>query len=271
VFGSVWQILPYDEVGNGPAVVLLHAGIADRTMWTEHLEPLAQAGYRAMAMDLSGFGEAAVAAGEQAPWIDVLATMDATEIHEAALVGNSFGGAVALRAAVLAPERVSALALISAPAPGVDPSPELEAAWAAEEGALERGDLDAAVAAVVETWTLPDAPSELRDRIATMQRRAYEMQADAEEVTEAADPVEDDPDALRRLEMPTLVAVGDQDKPEFREGAEVLAGAMPNARLEMIEGAGHLAPLETPEAFRALLMEFLESAERGSGSDISGR
>ena len=99
MFGSLWQVLPHDEAGSGPAVILLHAGIADRTMWSEHLDALAGAGFRAVAPDLSGFGEAAVTVGEQAPWIDVLATMDALEIHDAILVGNSFGGAVALRAA----------------------------------------------------------------------------------------------------------------------------------------------------------------------------
>jgi 3-oxoadipate enol-lactonase len=257
VFESVWQILPHDEAGSGPAIVLLHAGIADRTMWSEHLEPLAQAGYRAVAMDLSGFGEAPVTAGEQAPWIDVLATMDRLGIHEAVLVGNSFGGAVALRIAVVSPERVSALALISAPAPGFDASPELEAAWAAEERALERGDIDAALAAVVETWTLPDAPAELRERVVDMQRQSYEQQADAEGVTAAADPLDEDPDALARLEIPTLVAAGEHDKPDFTEGARALAERLPNARLETIAGAGHLAPLETPEAFRELLLEFL--------------
>lgn len=261
MFESVWQILPYDEAGSGPAVVLLHAGIADRTMWSEHLESLAGAGYRAVAIDLSGFGEAAVAAGQQAPWIDVLATMDSLGLHDAVLVGNSFGGAVALRAAVAAPPRVSALALISAPAPGIDASAELEAAWAAEEDALQRGDIETAISAVLDTWTLPDAPAELRDRIATMQRRAYDQQADAESVEEAPDPVEEDPEALARLHVPALVAAGDRDKPEFRRGAEVLARTLPNARLEIIEGAGHLAPLETPDAFRELLLRFLDERE----------
>jgi 3-oxoadipate enol-lactonase len=261
VYGSLWQILPHDEVGSGPAVVLLHAGVADRTMWGEHLEPIAEAGHRAVAMDLSGFGEAVVAAGEQAPWIDVLATMDRLEIHQAVLVGNSFGGAVALRAAVVAPNRITALVLVSAPAPGVEPSSELEQAWAAEQAALERGDTDAAVATVLETWTLPDTSAELRGRIAAMQRRAYDRQADAEEVAEAADPIEQDADALRRLEIPALVAVGDRDKREFREGAELLSQTLPSARLEIIAGAGHLAPLEAPELFRELLLGFLRERE----------
>jgi 3-oxoadipate enol-lactonase len=261
VFDSLWQVLPHDEAGSGPAVVLLHAGIADRTMWSEHLEPLADAGYRALALDLSGFGEASVTAGEQAPWLDVLATMDALGLPRAALVGNSFGGAVALRVAAVAPERVSALALISAPAPGIEATPELQAAFEAEEHALERGDLDEAVATVVETWTLPDAPAELLERVATMQRRAYDQQADAGGDTEAEDPVGDDPGRLRTLTTPTLVAVGGRDKPEFRRGAELLAEALPNARLEIVEAAGHLAPLEAPDSFRELLLRFLGERE----------
>ncbi|MGH9062286.1 MAG: alpha/beta fold hydrolase [Acidimicrobiales bacterium] len=52
------MLLPYDEAGDGEPVILLHAGVADRTMWHEHLEPLAAAGYRVLAIDLPGFGEA---------------------------------------------------------------------------------------------------------------------------------------------------------------------------------------------------------------------
>jgi 3-oxoadipate enol-lactonase len=248
--------LPYDEVGSGPAVVLLHAGIADRTMWAEHLDPLAEAGYRVVAVDLPGFGEAPVPPGEQAAWMDVLQTMDELSIERAALVGNSFGGAVALRAAFVAPDRVSALVLISSPAPDLEPSPELEAVWEAEEAALERGDMDAAVDAVVNAWTLPDASQELRERVAAMQRRAYALGDPP--TTEAPDPLEQDPEALARLEVPTLVAAGERDMGDFLDGAEALARTLPRARHAVIEGAGHLAPLETPEEFRRLVLAFLD-------------
>jgi len=249
--------LPFDEVGTGPAVVLLHAGIADRTMWSEHLEPLAAAGYRVVALDLPGFGEAAVQPGEQAPWIDVLGAMRDLEIDSAALVGNSFGGAVALRAAVVAPAAVWGPALISAPAPGMEPSERLRAAWETEEAALDRGDIDAAVKAIVEAWTLPDAPQELRDRIAAMQRRAFELQAEANEVTEAADPLDERPEAVAELDVPTAVTAGEHDMPDFIESAKELGRALADGSYEPIPGAGHLAPLETPEAFRTLLVDFL--------------
>jgi pimeloyl-ACP methyl ester carboxylesterase len=250
-------MLPHDEAGSGPGVVLLHAGIADRTMWAEHLEPLADAGYRVVAVDLPGFGEAPITPGEQAPWADVLRAMDELTLERAALVGNSFGGAVALRAAVVAPDRVSSLALISAPSPAMEPSPDLEAVWEAEEAALERGDIEAAVEAVVNAWTLPDASRELRDRVAAMQQRALALQAEASSATEAPDPVEQRPEALAQLSVPTLVAAGELDKRDFRQGAEAMARTLPRARHAVIEGAGHLAPLETPEAFRELVLALL--------------
>jgi 3-oxoadipate enol-lactonase len=228
-------------------------------MWLEHLEPLAGAGYRVIAADLPGFGEAPVIPGEQAPWNDVLDTMAELGIDRAALVGNSFGAAVALRVALVAPVAVWALALISAPAIELDePSHELRAAWEAEEAALERGDVEAAVQAVVEGWTLPDAPEELRERVAAMQRRAFIVQAAATGAVEAPDPLERDPDGLARIDVPVLVAAGERDLSDFRDGAERLARALPHARLASIPAAGHLAPLETPQAFRSLLLEFLE-------------
>jgi pimeloyl-ACP methyl ester carboxylesterase len=89
-----YVLLPHDDVGAGLAVVLLHAGITDRRMWADHLRPIADAGYRVVAMDLPGFGEAPPAQ-EEAAWSDVVQTMDALNLDRAALVGNSFGGAVA--------------------------------------------------------------------------------------------------------------------------------------------------------------------------------
>ena len=250
------MVLPHDEMGTGPAVVLLHAGVADRTMWSELLPSIAAAGHRALAFDLPGFGEAD-GDGFASPWSAVLASMDALDVEQAAFIGSSFGGAVALRVAAVAPGRVTRLALVSAPAPNLEPSAQLEAAWEAEESALERGDIEAAVAAVVDTWTAPDASPELRRRVAAMQRRAFEIQAEAADVPEPDDPLEPDSSALDTLQMAALVAVGELDMPDFRRGAEMLAQQLPAARLVVISGAGHLAPLEQPESFRDLIMDHL--------------
>lgn len=68
------MLLPNDDAGSGLAVVLLHAGVADRSMWAEHRSVIAEAGYRVIAMDLPGFGDA-TPRGELAPWVDVLETL----------------------------------------------------------------------------------------------------------------------------------------------------------------------------------------------------
>ena len=248
-------MLPHDEEGEGAPVVLLHAGVADRTMWGEHLRPLADAGYRGVPMDLPGFGQAPPA---EAPWSEVLETLDGLGIHRAAIVGNSFGGAVAYNLAVVAPERVTALVLVSAPAPDLDPSGELAAVWEAEESALERGEIEAAVRAVVDTWTLPDASQVLRDRVADMQRRAFELRAEAEAPTEQPAPAEEDPDLLDELDVPVLVISGERDMPDFLLAAESLAWRLGAATPTVLPGAGHLAPLEQPAEFDRLLIRFLD-------------
>ncbi len=259
------MILPFDAVGEGPPVVLLHAGIADRTMWREHLQPIAESGRRAFALDLPGFGEAGLEPGPQSPWEDVLQTLQLVTGGPVALVGNSYGGAIALRIAAIAPSAVSALALISAPAPGADdePSDELAAIWEAEESALEQGDFDRAVAAIVDGWTLPGAPEELRDRVAAMQRRAFLLQQATPDSDLAPDPLEDRLEALAEVRIPALCAAGTRDKPDFIEGAKQMAEVLPQGRHATIPRAGHLAPLEQPRAFRRLLLGFLD--EVGSG------
>ncbi len=238
-------------------MILLHAGIADRRMWREHLAPLAAAGMRVIAPDLPGYGEAPPPAAEFAPWMDVIATMDAAGVEAAALVGNSFGGAVAQRIAVLEPRRVSALALISSPASGIEPSEQLTRAWEAEEGAMEDEDLDGAVRAVLEAWLLPDAPAELREFVGAMQRRALEMQAGAPEPMDGPDPLAEDLDALAVYTGPALIATGEHDMRDFELAADALALALPAARRELIAGAGHLAPLEQPARTSELLLELL--------------
>jgi pimeloyl-ACP methyl ester carboxylesterase len=249
--------LPHSEAGDGPPLLLLHAGIADRRMWDEHLEPLAAAGYRAVALDLPGFGEAPAGAEPVAHWLDVLATMDALGIDRASMVGNSFGAAVALRVAATAPERVRSLLLFSAPAvPEPDPSPELLGIWEAEEEALEAGDVEKSVAAVVSAWVRPGAPDGVRDRIAAMQRGNYESRG-SDQAEWAADPLEEDPGLLAAVDCPVLVAAGEEDVVDFKHAVRELGASLAGAETALIPACGHLAPLEAPEELRRLVIERL--------------
>jgi pimeloyl-ACP methyl ester carboxylesterase len=62
---------------------------------------------------------------------------------------------------------------------------------------------------------------------------------------------------LARIRCPTLVIVGERDMQDFLAIADVLASEIPNARLVTLPGVGHMTNVEAPEAFNALLLEFL--------------
>lgn len=256
------MILPADSIGSGPTLVLLHAGVADRVMWSAHLRPLAEAGHRVLAFDLPGFGEAELPDGEQAAWLDVAETIDAFGVERATLVGCSFGSAVAQRVAAVSPERVEGLVLFSASDPREEPSAQLEALWEAEDAALEGGDVDAAVALNLEAWTLPGAEPSLREQLAESQRRHLRRVLAAGGGSHAPDPLEEDPARVAALRSPTLLAAGQHDMVDFRSATESLGLAMPDARAVSIRGAGHLAPLEAPEESRRLVLEFAAARNR---------
>ena len=91
-----------------------------------------------------------------------------------------------------------------------------------------------------------------------MQRRAFEQGEGPEDRPQAEDPLENDLAALAQFDSPTLIVVGEHDMADFQLAADALAEALPSARRMELAGAGHLAPLERPEEFRAMLLSFLD-------------
>jgi pimeloyl-ACP methyl ester carboxylesterase len=159
----------------------------------------------------------------------------------AALVGNSYGGYVALDFAARRPELVEKLVLMDAPLMDHDFSDEFMEYVHEEDRLMEAGDTDALVELNLAFWC-PDIADRVRPMVpGTL---AYEN----EELP--------NPD-LGAIRTPTLVVVGEHDKPDFRAIAEQLAREIPGARLEVIEGAGHLPPLERPDETAALVRSFI--------------
>lgn len=252
------MILPFDEAGHGRPLVLLHARPADRTMWRAHLPRLAEAGVRAIALDLPGHGDAATAQpAEVTPWADVLETLDHLGADRFTLAGNSLGALVALQIAVTRPQRVQGLVSIGYRPHDLPPSARLRTAWDRERAALAADDLEAAVRAGVEAWTSPKAAEDVRAQAAVMMRGQLVARRTHGEPKVAADPLGEDRDALRALEVPALVGVGELDMPDFFEGAAVLSDELGAGEVVVIPDAGHLAPLERPAAFCALVLDFM--------------
>ena len=118
-------------------VVLLHSALGDSRLWRRQVEVL-RPGFEVVTPDLPGWGATPLPT-EPFSFVDFVAA----ELP-AALVGNSFGGAVALRAALAHQEDVSRLALVGAGLPAWDWTEEMRSYFASEEEAIEAGELDAA-------------------------------------------------------------------------------------------------------------------------------
>lgn len=245
--------LAHDDTGNGTAVLLLHAGVADRRMWDRQRDVLAAAGLRVVRADLPGFGATPAATEDYDEPAEVLALMDTLVGPDApfAVVGSSYGGAVALALAARWPARVRALVLLCPAADLLEPGPDLRLVWRREAELLEAGDVDGAVALNVATWLGPEADDDARALVAAMQRRAFDLQALA-----GAEPVEvpADPGSVTAA---TLVLAGGHDLPEFRAVARAVAAAVPGAELVEPAWAGHLPSLERPEETAVAVRDFL--------------
>ena len=173
------------------------------------------------------------------------------------VLGTSFGGRVALETASVAPDRVSALVLLCAAAPGVAPTPDAESFDEEEERLLGAGDLDGAVELNVRTWLGPSADESARALVREMQARAFELDTAAEELSPAVELRRPELD-LAALTMPALVVSGDHDLLFFRETARHLAEHLPAAELVSLDWAGHLPSLERPDETAALVTAHLD-------------
>jgi pimeloyl-ACP methyl ester carboxylesterase len=257
--------IAYDRQGprGGFPVVLLHAGIADRRMWEPVWQPLT-AQHDVVRLDLRGFGESTTRGPGPVDHVaDVVAVLVHLGIPHCHLVGASFGAGVAVETALAHADRVRSLLLCP---PGgsllAELTPALRSFFAAENEALARGDLDAAVEANIDTWVVgagrvesalqPGMPAAVR----VMQRRAFDIADEWEET----DSVELDPPALERLPQltaPVLVLVGGHDLDTTHDAAQrVVAGARDSRRVDW-DDVAHLPAMERPADFVELLLEWI--------------
>jgi pimeloyl-ACP methyl ester carboxylesterase len=254
--------MAYDVEGQGPPLLLLHAGIADRTMWDDVLPMLAER-FRVIRCDLRGYGGTPLPDGPFVYAADVAELLGLLGVERASVVGVSMGGHVALDLALAHPVVVDRLVLVGAGIDGWEHEPALLDAWAAEEEAFERGDLDEVAWMNVRAWL--DGPDRGEEDVPkTLRRRVFEMQRSAlDHENSSATGGWLTPSRRERLgdvTAPTLVLVGALDQRDFRRIARFLAERIPGARFEELPGVAHLPPLERPESFARTVIAFLEES-----------
>ena len=110
----------FTEAGNGPAVLFLHGYPFDKSMWSEQVDALAAAGFRAIAPDIRGFGDtpsSSEVTAMDAMARDAAALLDHLQVEQAVVCGLSMGGYVAFEFVRLFPTRVRGLVLAGTRAP----------------------------------------------------------------------------------------------------------------------------------------------------------
>jgi 3-oxoadipate enol-lactonase len=254
--------LYFESHGTGPALLFIHAGVADSRMWQNqlHLD-----GFRSIVFDQRGFGRTDWTPEEYSNRGDALAVLDPLEIDQAVLVGCSNGGEAALQVAIVAPERVSGLALVATAPRGWQPEggwvdPE---AWEEAVAAFEEGDYEAVTRFDAELWLagpgrhLEDVDPRLVDLFREMDLKPTRTEAQRDLFAQTLEPPTDL--QLHTITAPTLIMVGENDLPQLHEAAEYLAQRLSDRPHVVIPGSAHLPSLDQPGAFNAHLTRYLET------------
>ncbi len=257
----------YEATGRGPPVVLIHGHSLNLRMWDAQVAPLVDAGYRVVRYDVRGHGQSEGPASGYT-WqnysLDLRNLLDRLHIDAPAhLVGLSMGGGIALQFAVDHPQRVASLVLVDSTVPGFDYSPEYTQAVEELVQAVRTEGPRPALERVWLTHPLLEGIRRFPERFQFVKSMVLAYSArDYLDETVYPQPQWQVTDRLSEVRAPTLVLVGEQDLPDFRFIAEILAANISTARQEVIADAGHMLNLEQPEVFNDTLLRFLGKQPR---------
>ncbi len=245
--------------GRGTPIVAIHGFGGDKETWLLWAPWLARR-RPLLLIDLPGHGGSraldARGAGARAQAQAVLGVMDACGLDRAVVCGNSMGGGIAQRLARSWPARVVALVLVASVAHDVAES-ELTRELAAGRNFLMpgSGELEQFVKRMVEKP--PRVPKVIQRHVAAERARRQPHLAEvwaAWTAVSGDDAVPADPEAIAQ---PTLIIHGERDRVIALETAERLAARMPDARLVVLRGVGHVPQLEEPRRVARLVETFL--------------
>jgi 3-oxoadipate enol-lactonase len=250
--------------GHGMPVVLLHGFPLDHSMWDNQIELLAHK-YRVIAPDLRGFGGSEVmadAATMDQMADDVAALLDALGVNEPiVLCGLSMGGYVAFEFWRKHLKRLRGLVLCDTRA-AADMPEVAEGRHDLADRILSEGNAPLAEGMIPKLFA--PATLQLHSSMTAIQRERIltTSTVGAAAALRGMAVRNDMRRVLNYIELPTLVVVGEHDAISSVEEMRSIAGAMPHAQFAVIPHAGHMTPLENPEAFQAALEPFLESLQR---------
>ncbi len=263
-YNSRGSRLHYEAVGEGPPVLLVHGFTNYGLVWASQAAALVHAGYRAVMPDLAGHGLSAAAADvTTVPDLaqDMVTLLDVLAIERAAVCGLSLGGMVAQQMAVDHADRVTAMVVADSRAENVGMRPAVEG-WI---GDFEGG--GGPLARLEKTWPMlvnerfrssPAGVAALdlwRSVLSGVSGRSMANVARGMVGFDVAA-------ALPRVDLPTLVVSGADDRLIPTHLSRRTADLVPHAAFDVIADAGHISSLDSPAPFNRLLLRFLAETVR---------
>jgi pimeloyl-ACP methyl ester carboxylesterase len=256
--------LRYRDEGAGPAVVLIHAGIAQLEAWDDMVPLLVDGGVRVVRPDMRGWGGSTTDDVAFSPRADLVALLDACGIDRAVLVGNSMGGVLAFDTAIEHPDRVVGVVGVAAGLGGYDGGETAEEAKIFAEmerlEALDPPDADAIADLDVRVWVdgpgqpPSRAPQWIREAVREWDRAVNQPRHVMGERQRL------DPPAAERLEQltcPVFAVAGTLDFTDVVATARHLERHAPNARAIVWDDVAHMIGMEQPKRLAELVLGFV--------------
>jgi pimeloyl-ACP methyl ester carboxylesterase len=245
----IWYEVHGPASGGGPALLLSHGYTAAAQMWKPQIEALSER-RRLLLWDMRGHGKSdypddPAQYSEALTVGDMAAILDEVGVERAAVGGLSLGGYMSLAFHLAHPERVSALLLFDT-GPGFRKDAPRQA-WNDSAEAYGRAFREKGLDAVRGSGEATRAMHRNAEGLA-LAARGLLVQHDARVI-----------ESLPGIRVPVLVLAGAKDQP-FLAAADYMAAKIPGASKVLIEGAGHAANIDAPDAFNRAVLDFLAAA-----------
>ncbi len=252
-----------EDRGAGQPLLFVHGFPLNHSMWKAQLD-FFESGYRVIAPDLRGFGSSKGAASvvTMQDYADDLAELlDEMKIHEpVTFCGLSMGGYIAWQFAERHPQRLSRLILSDTKATADPEAARLQRLELADR--VEREGSDFFVDTMLKKIFAPATFSSQPELIDTFRKLIIETAPQA--IAGASRGMAERPDFTERvggITVPTLLLCGSDDALTPPDQMEQLADMMYRASFQLIPGAGHMAPVESPQAVNEAIARFLADSD----------
>jgi 3-oxoadipate enol-lactonase len=245
------------QTGTGPPLFLLHSLLSDRASFDAVAPKLSQS-FRVIVPELPGFGRSLAVNGGLAAIADRMAeaVKDGSLGENAIVLGNGYGGFVALQMAIHHPGIATRLILADSGAAFSDPGRQAFRNMAAAASASGLAAItDVAMRRLFAPEFQAAHPDLMRDR-----REAF-LKTDPEVFGAACAQLAelDLRGELAKVKVPVLVVVGEHDEATPPPMSHELAALLPDARLKIIPGCAHVPQLQSPQFFLEAISDFLQA------------